>query len=96
MEKGNVARRSAWSPDVFAFMRPEDHLPIGVLLGAKSLPRKVKDYYEGKHQPITDSNQAQIKCTKYLCIKNEADEIQNGWTPGDVDLKATDWEYDEH
>ncbi|HWK58115.1 MAG TPA: MW1434 family type I TA system toxin [Parapedobacter sp.] len=96
MEKGNTARRKAWPKNVFAFMRPEDDLPIGVLLGAKSLPRKVKDYFERKHQPIVDPNQAQIKCTKYLCIKNEADEIQNGWAPGDADIKSTDWEYDEY
>lgn len=92
-QQGYAIRRSGWNgKGMFVFMRPADELPITVLLGAKSLPKCVKDFYERKHQPITSDNIPKILCTAYLCMKAADDTIVNGWLASQTDMLASDWE----
>ncbi len=91
-EKGQLIARKAWlDVSVFAFQRPSDDLPLKILLSAKSLPNKLKDYYERKHQPIVPDNLPKVRFSAYMCLKAYDDSVINGWEPGEDDISASDW-----
>jgi len=91
-KQGNVIVREGWNgKGMFVFMRPGDELPVNTLLSVKSLPKKVKDYYELKHMPITHGKNPWIKFTPYLCMKTADDNIVNGWLPSQTDILTEDW-----
>lgn len=93
VKKGNLVTREGWNgKGMFIFQRPEDTLPITILLGAKSLPKSVKDYYELKNQPIVENNLPKIKFTAYLCMKAADDTIVNGWLASQTDMLSEDWQ----
>lgn len=92
VKQGKLIAREGWNgKNMFVFQRPADDLPINILLGAKSLPNKLKDYYELKHQPIVDGNLPKIKFTAYLCMKAADDTVVNGWLASQTDMLAEDW-----
>lgn len=92
VKKGKLIAREGWNgKGMFVFQRPADDLPLTVLLGAKSLPNKLKDYYELKHQPFSDNNIPKIKFTAYLCMKSADDTVVNGWLASQSDMLAEDW-----
>lgn len=91
-KRGELIQRENWNgKGQFVFMRPEDTLNAAVLLGARSLPKKLKDYFERKHQPIISADDVQVKFTAYLCLKSVDDTIINGWVPSTTDMLAEDW-----
>jgi len=91
-KEGKLISREGWNgKGMFVFMRPADDLPINILLGAKSLPRKLKDYFEKKHQPIIPENIPKISFTAYLCMKAADDTIVNGWLASQTDMLSNDW-----
>lgn len=93
LKKGFKVARKGWNgKGMFLFMRPEDDLPINILLGAKSLPKTVKDFYERKHQPIIPEDIPKIKFTGYICMKAADDTVVNGWLASQTDILADDWE----
>jgi hypothetical protein len=92
VKNGKLVTRSGWNgKGMFIFQRPADDLPITIVLGAKSLPKRVKDYYERKHQPIVPENIPQITFTAYLCMKAANDTVVNGWLASQTDMLAEDW-----
>lgn len=92
VKSGKLISREGWNgKGMFIFMRPEDTLNATILLGAKSLPKGVKDYYEKKYQPIIKPDDLQVKFTGYLCLKAADDTIVNGWLASQTDLLAEDW-----
>ena len=87
--------KSNWK-DIFVFIRRKDTMPIITLLGLRSLPVTVKDYFEHKYCPITDENMPSVIFEDYFCMKNAEDNIVNCWVPTQEDILATDWEiFDE-
>lgn len=93
LKAGKLVQRSGWNgKGMFIFMRPADDLPINILLGAKSIPKGVKDYFERKHQPIINPNDVKVKFTAYLCMKAADDTIVNGWLASQTDMLAEDWQ----
>lgn len=91
-KRGELIQRENWNgKGQFVFMRPEDTLNADILLGARSLPKKLKDYFERKHQPIISADDVQVKFTAYLCLKSVDDTIINGWVPSTTDMLAEDW-----
>lgn len=92
VKQGKLIAREGWNgKGMFVFMRPADDLPITVLLGAKSLPKRLKDYYELKHQPIIPESIPKISFTAYLCMKAADDTVVNGWLASQTDMLAEDW-----
>lgn len=92
-KKGCLITRQGWNgKGMFIFQRPADKLNIDVLLGAKSIPIRVKDYFEQKHQPIEKVDSAKIEFTSYLCMKAADDTIVNGWLASQTDMIADDWQ----
>lgn len=93
VKQGKLAARKGWNgKGMFIFMRPADNLPIGILLGAKSLPKGIKDYYESKHQPIITGSEPKITFSAHLCMKAADDSVVNGWLASQTDMLADDWE----
>lgn len=91
-KQGKLISREGWNgKGMFVFKRPEDTLNIGVLLGLRSLPKNVKDYYEGKHQPIVNADDVKVTFTAYLCMKAADDTIVNGWLASQTDMLSNDW-----
>ena len=92
LKEGKLVTRAGWNgKGMFIFKRPKDELPINFLLGVKSLPKGVKDYYEHKYQPIVPDNIPKISFTDFLCIKAVDDTIISGWVPSQSDMLAKDW-----
>lgn len=92
LKKGKRVQRLGWNgKGMFLFMRPGDDLPLDILLGAKSLPKCVKDYYELKHQPITPENIPTVRFTGYICMKAADDTVVNGWLASQTDMLSEDW-----
>lgn len=92
VKKGKLISREGWNgKGMFVFQRPADTLNIGFLLGVRSLPKGVKDYYELKHQPIINANDVQVTFTAYLCMKAADDSIVNGWLASQTDMLSNDW-----
>ncbi len=92
VKQGKRISREGWNgKDMFVFMRPSDNIPVATLLGLKSLSNKVKDYFELKYQPITETKNPLIKFTAYLCMKASDDSIVNGWLASQTDMLSDDW-----
>lgn len=92
VKKGKRIARECWDgKGMFVFKRPSDDLSLDILLGAKSIPNTVKDYFELKYQPILPNEIPKIHCTAYLCMKDADGAIVNGWLPSQADLFAEDW-----
>lgn len=92
VKNGDLIARKGWNgKKMFVFMRPADRLPITVLLGAKSIPKGVKSYYERLFQPIIPSNIPSVEVTAYLCMKAADHSIVNGWLASQTDMLAEDW-----
>lgn len=92
VQQGRLFARMGWNgKNMFIFMRPTDRLPLNVLLGALSIPRGVKDYYERFYQPIVPDNIPLVEVTAYLCLKAADNSIVNGWLPSQTDMLADDW-----
>jgi len=92
VKRGQLIAREDWNgKGMFVFQRPADELNIETLLGLKSLPKGVKDYYEKKHQPIITKYDVITTFTAYLCMKAADDSIVNGWLASQTDMLADDW-----
>ena len=92
LKQGKKVARSGWNgKEMFIFMRPADDISINDLLKVKSLPNKVKDYYELKHQPITSETSPSVHFGAYICMKAADDNIVNGWLASQTDMLAEDW-----
>lgn len=92
VKTGKLISREGWNgKGMFVFQRPADTLNIGILLGAKSLPKGLKDYYESKHQPIVNVEDVKVLFTAYLCMKAADDSIVNGWLASQTDMLSNDW-----
>lgn len=92
LKQGRLVARMGWNgKNMFIFMRPYDRLPLSVLLGAKSIPKGVKDYFERHFQLIFHDNKPTVEVTAYLCLKAADDSIVNGWLPSQTDMLADDW-----
>lgn len=91
-KQGKLISREGWNGrGMFVFMRPADDLPLNILLGAKSLPKKLKDYFELKHQPIIPESIPKVTFTAYLCLKAADDTVVNGWLASQTDMLINDW-----
>lgn len=94
-KKGKLIARKGWNgKNMFVFFRPQDDLPLSVVMKAVSIPEEVKKYYEFKHKDIMRDEQDQIKVrvTGYLCMKAADDTIVNGWLASQTDMLALDWQ----
>ncbi|MFN8359310.1 MAG: DUF2829 domain-containing protein [Candidatus Kapaibacterium sp.] len=97
LKNGQLVTRAGWNgKGMFLFSRCADTFDIEVVLGMKSLPKSVKDYYERKHQPIHPADNIQITFTAFLCMKAADDTIVNGWLASQTDMQAEDWQIFEY
>lgn len=91
VQQGRLYARMGWNgKGMFIFIRPADTLPINILLGAKSLPQKLKDYFE-RQKTLSFETDYKVHFTGYLCLKAADDSIVNGWLPSQSDMLADDW-----
>ena len=87
LKTGKLVTRSGWNgKGMFIFMRPEDVLPMDILLKAVSIPQTVKTYFFKKTEV------SEVKVTAYLCMKAADDTIVNGWLASQTDMLAEDWQ----
>lgn len=102
VKNGHLIARIGWNgKKMFVFMRPADSLPLKVLLEAKSIPVRVKQWYENESYNATSPNYLtpfsyvqsvfNIEVTAYLCLKAADNSIVNGWVPSQTDMLAEDW-----
>lgn len=94
IEAGNLAHRAGW-PNQVIFMRPEDSIPLGVVVDdIKSLPKSVKNFLDMSHngeRQYADETPIEIYFSRYLCLVNEDRDIINGWQPSQEDMLTEDW-----
>lgn len=90
LKDGEAISRAGWNgKGMFVFQRPEDSLPIDMIVNkVKSLPQSFKDWVEKNYDQKED---AHITFTSYLCLKSADGKVVNGWTPSQSDLFAEDW-----
>ncbi len=90
LKQGEALVRSSWRNGYhkqFVFMRPSDELNKDFIVNTvKSLPKCVKDWFAKSADDDVD-----VKFSGYLCLKDENENIINGWLPSQADLIATDW-----
>lgn len=101
VKNGELIARKGWNGEkMFVFMRPEDSLPLKVLLEAKSIPVRVKQWYEKESymarlpEPLSfaaTQSVFNIGVTAYLCLKAADNSIVNGWLASQTDMLAEDW-----
>jgi hypothetical protein len=75
--------RYDWKDNVFVFQRPSDRLAKGFLPNFKSLPNSTKEFLIALKTDIAFNS--------YLCLKDESNNVVNGWTPTQEDMFANDW-----
>jgi hypothetical protein len=97
LKQGKKVARSGWNgKGMFLFMRPQDELPVQMLVdNVKSLPQSVKDYlskkYRGDYKKATDGSPFTVLFTGYICMKASDDTIVNGWLASQTDMLSEDW-----
>lgn len=95
LKKGELLSRSGWNgKGMFIFQRPEDEINIRVVVEqVKSLPQKVKDYFDKQddRENAGEFGLAKIKFTSYFCMKAADGTIVNGWLASQTDMAAEDW-----
>lgn len=88
IKEGGLLKRQPWGSVMAVFQRPEDRIPLTVVVeNVKSLPQSVKDWLS-KNTPKGEP----VVFTSYLCSVDYTGTIKNGWTPSNQDLMADDWE----
>ena len=89
VKTGKLAARKGWNgKGMFIFMRPEDTLPVGMIIDkVKSLPQSFKDWV-AKNTTET----GEIKFCSYLCMKAADGSVVNGWLASQTDILSEDWE----
>lgn len=92
LKDGKMVQRAGWNgKDMFIFMRPEDNIPLDVVVhNVKSLPQGVKDFFAIENQNGRDGS-SQIKFTGYLCMKAADGSIVNCWLASQTDMLSNDW-----
>lgn len=98
IKRGDLVTRKGWNgKGMFVFMRPADELHVQfVAKDIKSLPQRVKDYYnqdcvDAKGNPIDLEKDDVVKFTAYTCLKAADGTIVNGWLASQSDILANDW-----
>ena len=93
-KQGKLISRSGWNGKaMFVFMRKaSNEKKVTDLLGMDTIPKGVKDFFELKNQPITESKNPVVVFTPYLCMKAADDTIVNGWLASQTDMLSDDWD----
>ena len=87
-KNGELIKRQGWNgKGMFVFLRPGDSIQHGIIPQIKSLPQKVKDWFDEQEQ----LDGVDIRFTAYLCMKASDDSIVNGWLASQTDMLAEDW-----
>ena len=97
VKNGKIANRDKWfggnsyPPRAFIFLRPEFKCELDVFEKIQSVPLQAKE--EIKKAILSDKFGAEwsFDFEPYLCKFNESGKIENGWTPSQDDMLATDW-----
>lgn len=98
LKQGKLVQRAGWNgKDMFIFIRPEDELPVEMVVhNVKSLPQSVKNYladrFKGNYTKASDKSPFTIKFTSYLCMKAADGSIVNGWLASQTDMLSSDWQ----
>ena len=86
LKKGVLVSRSGWNEKkMYLFMRPEDTLPLDVIVRAKSLPDSFKT------KVLVNPNTTEVKFGAYICMKCADGSICNGWLASQTDMLSEDW-----
>lgn len=90
IKAGKLLAREGWNgKKMFVFERPQDDIPFHVLPDIKSLPMRVKKWFDDAK--LHEGGWTGIRFRSYLCLKSADNEIVNGWVPSQSDLSAKDW-----
>jgi Protein of unknown function (DUF2829) len=101
LKEDALVMRKGWNgKGMFIFRRPEDNLPVGMIINTvKSLPQSVKLYFEKSLNKLSEENpeaekwsDIKVKFTSYLCMKAADGTIVNGWLASQTDMLSDDWE----
>ena len=86
LKKGFLVSRTGWhGKKMYLFMRPEDTLPLDVIVRAKSLPDSFKT------KVLVNPNTTEVKFGAYICMKCADGSICNGWLASQTDMLSEDW-----
>lgn len=86
LKKGFLVSRTGWNgKKMYLFMRPEDTLPLDVIVRAKSLPDSFKT------KVLVNPNTTEVKFGAYICMKCADGSICNGWLASQTDMLSEDW-----
>jgi hypothetical protein len=102
MKEGKRVARQGWnSKGMFIFQRPADELEIDIIIGVKSLPQSVKDFFNASRQAMVDEEpneerknliqSAKVKFGAYFCMYAADGSIVNGWLASQTDMLSDDW-----
>ena len=99
VKEGKLISREGWNgKGMFVFQRPADELEMGFIIDkVKSLPQKLKDYYQDVVNSATNEETKQhflttkVKFSAYLCMFAADGSIVNGWLASQTDMLAKDW-----
>lgn len=95
VKKGLLIARQGWNgKGMFVFMRPEDELPVPMVVNqVKLLPKSLKDWVYNHSNPSVPllEQKDTIKFTAYLCMKAADGSIVNGWLASQTDMLSDDW-----
>ena len=79
---GNRITRASWPEGVFVFVQVPSEVSVTIISKMSSLPRKVKEFFEKRGEPITYKDQLALVTP---------DNVIRGWTPLPEDALAKDW-----
>lgn len=95
VKSGELISREFWGDYQFIFVRPEDSIPVSVVLSnVKSIPNAVKEKIRAFDEAYTspdDRGYEPVVFHKYLCMWECDNSIVNGWLPTQEDIFANDW-----